>query len=105
MFMKKFVRYIVFLMVYVDDLLMTGNNKYYIESIKKYLKKCFEMNELGHLHYYLGIEVTQHLNYIFISRKKKKKKLVGELLHRLRMPECNPLSTLMEQKLKLTSSK
>ena len=68
-FVKKFVISIVFLVVYVDDLLMTGNNEEYIPSINKYLKKCFEMTDLEHLHYYLGIEVTQHHNYIFISQK------------------------------------
>ena len=58
------------------------------------------MNDLGHLHYYLGIEVTRHPKYIFISHKK----YVGELLNIFCMIECNPLSTLMEQNLNLTSS-
>ena len=71
-FVKKVGRYIVFLVVYVDDLLMIGKNEYYIASIKRYLNKCFEMTYLGHLHYYLGIEVTQHPKYIFISQRKKK---------------------------------
>ena len=68
--MKKFGRSIVFIVVYVDDLLMKGNNEDYLSSIKKDLKKCFEIINLGHLHYYLGIEVTQHPKYIFISRQK-----------------------------------
>ena len=70
LFVKKFVISIVFLVVYVDDLLMTRNNEDYVASIKKYLKKCFEMTDLGNLHYYLGIEVTRHPMYIFISQKK-----------------------------------
>ena len=74
---------------------MKRNNEDYITSIKK----CFEMNDLGHLHYYSGIEVTQHLKYIFIYQKK----YVRELLNRFCMTGCNPLSTPMEQKLKLTS--
>jgi hypothetical protein len=44
--------------VYVDDLLIVGNNEAYIASIKKELKKGFEMTNMGYLHYYLGIEVT-----------------------------------------------
>ena len=67
LFVKKVGRSIVFLVVYVDDLLMTGNNEYYISSIKKDLKKGFEMTNFGHLHYCLGIKVTQHPKYIFIS--------------------------------------
>ena len=65
--MKKVEKSIEFLVVYVDDLSMKGNNESYMASIKKDLKKGFEMTDLGHLHYYLGIEVTQHTKYIFIS--------------------------------------
>ena len=94
LFIKKVGRYVVYLVVYVDDLLMTGNNESYIASIKKDLKKIFEMTDMGHLHYYLGIEVTQHPKYIFLSQKK----YVGELLSKFSMIECNPISTPMEQK-------
>ena len=66
LFVKKVGRFVVFLVVYVYELLMIGNNEDYIASINKYLKKCFEMIDLGLLHYYLGIEVTQHPMYIFI---------------------------------------
>ena len=76
LFVKKVGRSIVFIVVYVDGLLMVGNNEDYIASIKKYLRKCFEMIDLGHLHYYLGIEVTRHPKYVFISQKT----CVGELL-------------------------
>lgn len=56
--------------VYVDDLMITGNNDEYISSIKKELKKVFAMIDLGLLHYYLGIEVDKKQQHIFISQKK-----------------------------------
>ena len=83
LFVNKIGRSIMFLVVYVDDLLMPRNNENYIASIKQYLKKRFEMVDIGHIHNYLGIEFTQHIKYIFISRKK----YVGELLNRFRMVE------------------
>ena len=86
-------------MVYVDDLLMTGNNESYFASIKKELKKGFEMTDLGYVHYYPGIEATQHPKFIFLSQKK----YIGDLLNKFGMVECNPLTTPMEQNLKLTS--
>ena len=58
LFVKNIGRSIVYLVVYVDDLLMTRNNESYISSIKKDLKKIFEMTNMGHLHYYLGIHST-----------------------------------------------
>eukprot|EP00253_Pinus_taeda_P028193 PITA_28193 len=72
-----------------------GNNESYIASIKKELRKGFEITDLGYVHYYLGIEVTQHPKSIFISQKK----YIGDLLNRFGMAECNPLNTPMEQKL------
>jgi hypothetical protein len=96
---RKLEKIVVYLVVYVDDLLITGNNESYIASIKKELKKGFEMTNLGHLHYYLGIEVIQNPKYIFISQKK----YIGELLNKFGMAECNLVSTPMEHNLKLTS--
>jgi hypothetical protein len=58
LFVKKVEKTVVYLVVYVGDLLIIGNNESYIASIKKELKKGSEMTDLGHLHYYLGIEVT-----------------------------------------------
>ena len=86
-------------MVYVDDLLMICKNYNYIASIKKQLRKCFEMKKLGYVHYYLGIEVTQHLKFIFLFQKKN----IAGLLNKFGIAECNPLTTPMEQNLKLTS--
>eukprot|EP00253_Pinus_taeda_P017604 PITA_17604 len=96
---KKVGKTVVYLVVYVDDLLMMGNNESYIASIKKELGKSFEMTDLGYVHYYLGIEVTQHPKSIFLSQKK----YIGDLLNRFGMTECDPLTTPMEQNLKLTS--
>jgi len=57
-------------MWYVHDLLLTGKNESYIASIRKELRKCFEMTDLVYVHHYLGIEVTQHLKVVFLSQKK-----------------------------------
>eukprot|EP00253_Pinus_taeda_P021680 PITA_21680 len=80
-------------------LLAKGNNESYIACIKKELGKSFEMTYLGYVHYYLGIEVTQHPKSIFLSQKK----YIGDLLNRFGMTKFNPLTTPMEQNLKLTS--
>ena len=95
---KKVGKNIVYLVVYVDDLFIKRNNENYTASVNKELNKRFKMTYLGHLHYYLGIEVIQNPKYIFISEKK----YIGELLKKIGMVECNLVSTPMDQNLKLT---
>jgi hypothetical protein len=46
------------LLLYVDDLFLTGNEKQIMESKKK-LAIEFEMKDLGLMHYFLGLEVWQ----------------------------------------------
>lgn len=45
--------------VYVDDLLVTGNNITAIEGFKNQMRQKFEMTDMGKLSYYLGIEVER----------------------------------------------
>jgi len=59
------------------------------------------MTYLAYVHYYLGIDVTQHTNFIFLSHKK----YIEDLLNNFVIVECGPLITAMEQNLKLTSTK
>jgi len=99
LFVKKVGKIVVYLVVYVDDLLMTGNNESYIAPIKKELRKGFEITNLDYVHYYLSIEVTQYPKSIFLSQKK----YIGDLLNKFGMTKCNPLTTPMEQNIKLTS--
>eukprot|EP00253_Pinus_taeda_P026476 PITA_26476 len=83
-----------------EGFVVKGNNKSYIASIKNELRKGFDMLDLGYVHYYLGIEVNQHSKFIFLSQKK----YIKDLLNKFGMDECNPLTTPMEQNLKLTST-
>ena len=53
--------------LYVDDLSMTGNHKENICHTKQMLSGEFEMIDLGLVHFYLGIEVCQKLAQVFIT--------------------------------------
>ncbi|XP_075098991.1 uncharacterized protein LOC142175883 [Nicotiana tabacum] len=50
---------IVIILVYVDDLLITGNNQQLLCDIKADLKKRFKMKDLGELKFFLGIEFAR----------------------------------------------
>ncbi|XP_057981300.1 secreted RxLR effector protein 161-like [Malania oleifera] len=57
----------------------------------------FKMSDLGMMHYFVGIEVVQSANGIFISQKK----YVQDILDRFQIKDCNPVSTPTEFGLKL----
>ena len=46
------------LLVYVDDIILTGNNSSACLSFKQFLDRCFGIKDLGKLKYFLGIEVA-----------------------------------------------
>jgi hypothetical protein len=45
----------VILVLYVDDLLITGNSSSIIHDVQQALMEQFEMTDLGLLHYFLGL--------------------------------------------------
>jgi hypothetical protein len=55
------------LIVYVDDMVVTGNDEEGIRRLRDYLAKEFEMKDLGALRYFLGIEVARSRHGIFLS--------------------------------------
>ena len=50
---------IVFICIYVDDLIVGGDHVADVEHINSLLKKEFDMNDLGELHFFLGIEIIR----------------------------------------------
>jgi hypothetical protein len=84
------------LLLYVDDLFLTGEEKLIVEC-KRRLASEFEMKDLGLMHYFLGLEVWQSPERIFLNQGK----YMVEILKRFDMLECKPMNTPMEAKLKL----
>jgi len=63
---KKIDHGIVVIVIYVDDLIIIGDNDADISDLKKLLKQKFEMKDLGELRYILGIEVIRSLKGIWL---------------------------------------
>ncbi|KAK3012732.1 hypothetical protein RJ639_009565 [Escallonia herrerae] len=57
-------------LVYVDDLILAGNNGTACSSFKKYLNDCFKLKDLGPLKYFLGIEAARVPRGLFLSQLK-----------------------------------
>ena len=56
---NKVENHLVILVLYVDDRILTGSDPKPITHVKYSLKKNFETSDLGHLHYFLGLQVLQ----------------------------------------------
>ncbi|CAJ2639943.1 unnamed protein product [Trifolium pratense] len=84
--------------LYVDDLIFTGNNSKMIAEFREAMIRRFEMTDLGLMSYFLCIEVVQQNDGIFISQKK----YATNILKKFKMEHSKPISTPVEEKLKLT---
>ncbi|KAM1651788.1 hypothetical protein ACFX1X_004522 [Malus domestica] len=89
---------ILIVCLYVDDLIFSGSNPSMYEEFKRVMTKEFEMTDIGLMAYYLGIEVKQNEEDIFISQESYTKKI----LKKFKMEYCKPISTPMECGVKLT---
>ena len=58
------------LLIYDDDILITGNDPNAIIALKKFLHNQFRIKDLGDLKYFLGMEVSRSKKGIFISQRK-----------------------------------
>jgi hypothetical protein len=85
------------LILYVDDMIVTGNDEEGIRRLRDYLAKEFEMKDLGALRYFLSIEVARSRHGIFLSQRK----YVLDLLTETGMLACQPIDTPIEQNHKL----
>ncbi|KAH9697023.1 hypothetical protein KPL71_023424 [Citrus sinensis] len=65
-------------LVYVDDIIVSGNNSEAIRVFKMYLSDCFYMKDLGPLKYFLGIEVARNPIGIFLSQRKYVLDIISE---------------------------
>eukprot|EP00253_Pinus_taeda_P020784 PITA_20784 len=89
---------LLIVVLYVDDVIFTGNGDYLIENFKAVMKEEFEMTDMGLLRYFLGIEVDQNENGIFICQAR----YVNEVLGRFNMQECKAAITPTVMGLKLS---
>eukprot|EP00253_Pinus_taeda_P028785 PITA_28785 len=97
-FIKEKDGKLLIVVLYVDDVIFTGNDVYLIENFKTVMKEEFEMTDMGLLRYFLGIEVDQNENGIFISQEKYK----NEVLGKFNMQECKAAITPTVMGLKLS---
>lgn len=93
LFLKRASEKLIALIIYVDDMVVTGNDPEDMSNLKSCLYSEFDMKDLGGLKYFLGIEVIRSEKGIFLSRRK----YVIDLLKETGMLGCEPIGSPMEQ--------
>ena len=87
----------IVLIVYVDDIIISGSDSTGIADLKTYLSKHFHTKDLGALRYFLGIEVARSSQGIFLSQRK----YVLDLLSETGLLGARPADTPMDSTVKL----
>lgn len=90
--------YCIFVLIYVDDLLICGSCENQITKFKALLHKNFKMKDLGIANNFLGININQNIdNGVVILNQKK---YLEKILQKFQMLNCKEISTPIEQNLK-----
>ena len=79
----------ILLLPYVDDMIITGDNLNGIQELKDFFSQQFEMKDLGHLSYFLGLEITHSTDGLYITQAK----YALELLSRVRLTDSKTIDT------------
>lgn len=88
-------------LVYVDDLIIAGNDVKMVTKFKAYLSDCFKMKDLGKAKYFLGIEIARGPQGMFLTQRK----YVLDIVADAGLLGCKPVATPMEKNHKLLSDK
>lgn len=82
---------LIYLLVYVDDIIVTSNLSSFLETIVTNLANRFSLKDLGDLSYFLGVEVMHHPKGLFLSQKK----YIHDILYKANMEDANSSPTLL----------
>nr|XP_028960727.1 uncharacterized protein LOC114825863 [Malus domestica] len=90
-----FVKYdgvdVIALLLYVDDIILTGSNPKKVQPVITELGDVFDLKDMGKLSYFLGLQITYKLNGdIFLSQAKYAKDLLHKFLDSEGIPLPDP---------------
>ncbi|KAK0573321.1 hypothetical protein LWI29_006391 [Acer saccharum] len=80
---------ILYLLIYVDDIILTGNNSAHVDRFVDTLAQRFSLKDLGPLSYFLGVKVLLHKHGALLTQRR----YIQDLLTRTNMANANPVQT------------
>ena len=92
---------VVYMLVYVDYIIVTSSNPIFIKSLVSKLNLEFSLKDLGDLDYFLAIEVKRQSNASLLLTQSK---YIRDLLTNTKMDEANPISSPMVGGCKLSKT-
>ena len=88
----------IFILIYVDDIIITGSSTSVIDSVIQSLSREFAVKDLGKLSYFLGVELLPHKAGLFLTQRQ----YILNLLNRTKMAEARPISSPMSSSSQLS---
>jgi hypothetical protein len=91
----------MFLLVYVDDIIVTSSSPATVDALLRDLQSDFALKDIGNFHYFLGIQVKKQGSGIVLSQEK----YARDLLEKSGMKGCKPIITPLPTSEKLNSAR
>ncbi|KAI3681374.1 hypothetical protein L6452_36168 [Arctium lappa] len=91
LFIKKEKADIVLIQIYVDDIIFGSTNTKYCKNFANLMVSRFQMNLMGEMNFFLGLQVKQFSTGIFINQSK----YIREILRKFQMENTKPIGTPM----------
>ncbi|KAL2241232.1 UNVERIFIED_CONTAM: Retrovirus-related Pol polyprotein from transposon RE1 [Sesamum indicum] len=99
LFSKSIESEVIFLLVYVDDVLISSSAEALIQPVKDYLHGLFTIKDLGHAKYFLGLEIARSSEGTSVTQQK----YIKDIIHDSGLDNANPVHTPLPLGLKLSS--
>ena len=90
----------ILLLLYMDNMIITGDDLSGIQELKDFLSQQFKMKDLGHLNYFLGLKITHSTDGLYITQAK----YASDLLSRAGLTDIKTVDTSIKFNAHLTPS-
>ncbi|KAJ9535146.1 hypothetical protein OSB04_un001776, partial [Centaurea solstitialis] len=101
MFLMKEGEHIVVIQIYVDDIIFGSTSRELCKKFETVMTKEFKMSMMGEINFFLGLQVRQFSDGIFINQSK----YIFDLLKKYDMSGCHSIGTPMATDIKLNQKK